>query len=218
MCIAVHPDDETLGCGGTILKHIAAKDKVSWLIVTDMKNELGFSENTMAKREVEIRKVKSFYKFCEVTRLGLPTTCLDMIGQRKLVGAIFDAVSKFQPEVLYLPFYGDAQSDHRMVFEASISCLKSFRCPSVKKALMMETPSETDYCFPSEKCFSPNYYVDITDTFEGKLRAMKIYESEYGIAPFPRSKEILRAFATLRGSFIGRQYAEAFVILKDVWI
>jgi len=105
-------------------------------------------------------------------------------------------------------------SDHRKIFEAAYSCTKSFRYPFIKKIYMIETLSETEFA-PSTK-EDPNVFVDISKYMDKKIEIMKVFESEIGVHPFPRSERNLRALGTLRGATAGCEYAESFVLLKEI--
>ena len=213
LIIAVHPDDETLGCGGTLLKHKANGDEIHWLICTTIDKE----HNYYKKREKEIEEVSRFYNFNSVHNLRLKTMQVDNYSISELIGKISKVINEVNPNIIYLPFKGDVHSDHRKIFEASYSCTKSFRYPFVKKIYMIETLSETEFA-PSTKedSFIPNVFVDITNFFEKKIEIIKIFESEISEHPFPRSERNLRALATLRGATSGCEYAESFVLLKEI--
>lgn len=217
LVISPHPDDETLGCGGTILKHIKNSDSVVWVIVTSVFVDHGFSPERVESRGIEIEKVSKTYGFSNTYQLGFPTTCLSEIGERKIIDSLIDVFKKEEPEIIYLPNRSDAHSDHFMVFKAAMACSKSFRTPSLKRILMYECLSETEFAPAlSEKTFVPNYFVDITNFFEHKTDIMKIFSSELGCHPFPRSEKNLEALATLRGAQVGVYYAEAFQLLKYI--
>lgn len=213
LVVAVHPDDETLGCGGTLLRHRASGDEIHWLIVTEAGNDA-----LKLRRAAQIEQVRQAYGFTDIHALGLPTTRLDQLATGQLVGAISKVIEAVAPEIIYLPFAYDIHSDHRIVFEAAYSCTKVFRYPSVRRVLMMETMSETDFspAIPGQ-VFMPNVFVDIGDHLENKLNIARIYEDELGNHPFPRSLEGLRALATVRGAATGCRYAEAFMLLKEIW-
>lgn len=217
LVIAVHPDDETIGCGGTIMKHKAAGDAVHWLIVTSIKEENGFSLSVVEERRREIIAVSSNYRFDGVFELDFPTMRLDTVPLSRLVGSISDIVAQVEPNIVYLPFKGDVHTDHQLAFGASYSCSKSYRYPSIKRVAMMETLSETEFA-PSlkESIFIPNMFVDITDFIDRKIDIMVHYRSEIGQHPFPRSERNIRALATFRGAIAGCEYAESFSILKEI--
>lgn len=213
LVVAVHPDDETLASGGTLLKYKANGDKIFWLICTTMDKKDAYFQI----REKEIEKVSRLYGFDGVYNLGLKTMRIDEYSMTELVGKISKVINEVQPNIIYLPFSGDVHSDHRNIFEASYSCTKSFRYPFIKKIYMMETVSETEFA-PSNPSgsFTPNVFVDINDFMEKKLEIMRTFKSELALHPFPRSERNLRALATLRGATIGCEYAESFMLLKEI--
>ena len=181
LVVAVHPDDETLGCGGTLLRHRATGDETHWLIVTEAGNDA-----LKLRRAAQVEQIRQAYGFTDIHPLNFPTTCLDQLATGELVNAIAGVVAAVTPEVVYLPFAYDIHSDHRIVFEAAYSCTKVFRYPSVRRVLMMETMSETDFspAMPGQ-FFIPNVFVDIEDYLEKKLNIARIYEDEMGNHPLP---------------------------------
>jgi LmbE family N-acetylglucosaminyl deacetylase len=215
LCVAPHPDDETLGCGGTLLKHKAAGDKIHWVIATTIEGG-SYSESLQKKRRAEIAKVTKLYGFKSVTELGFQTTKLDEVPEGEFVarmGAAFKAVS---PEIVYLPFAGDAHGDHKAVFAAAAACTKWFRYPSLRRVLAYETLSETDFALdPQDEAFRPNVFVDISKQLAKKLAILKTYSGELGKFPFPRSEKAVRAAAQVRGSAAGFTAAEAFMLLRE---
>ena len=217
LVVATHPDDETLGCGGVLLKHKANGDEIHWLIATEIKESEGSNEDTIEKRNNEIKKIGDFYSFDSVSKLGLITTKVDKYGTSELITKISSIFNKVKPDTIYLPFKSDVHSDHKHIFDAAYSCTKSFRYPFIKKIYMMETLSETEFSLSTKKdSFVPNVFVDISDYMDRKIEAMKIYESEIGEHPFPRSEKNIRALATYRGATTGCDYAESFMLLKEI--
>jgi LmbE family N-acetylglucosaminyl deacetylase len=215
--ISAHPDDETLGAGGTILKHKKNGDEVYWLIVTDVFETEGFSNERVLSRKKEIENVSKLYSFNNVFNLGYPTMKLDDTILFELVNKISLIFQELQPETIYVMNRSDAHSDHRIVFDAVMSCTKSFRYPYVKKVFMYECLSETEFApILPERVFQPNYFVDISDFLNKKIEIMKIFDSELGEHPFPRSIKNIEALATFRGATIGVNYAEAFQMIKYI--
>jgi len=213
LILAVHPDDETLGCGGTLLKHKAKNDEVHLLICTSInKSDINFSI-----REKEIKQVSKLYNFDSTHNLRLKTMQVDRYPLSELIDKISSIIDKVKPNIIYLPFKSDVHSDHRIIFEAAYSCTKSFRYPFIKKIYMMETLSETEFA-PStiENSFFPNVFIDITKYIDKKIQIMRLYRSEIKKHPFPRSEKNIRALATFRGSTCGFEYAESFILLKEI--
>lgn len=216
LVIAPHPDDETLGCGGTILKHKSQSDEVNWMIVTKAYSEDGWSEKLISDRENEIKMVYDMYGFNNLYRLNYPTTRLDTIPFSEMIKSLNKNIHDFKPQIVYLPNFSDIHSDHQIVFKAAWSVLKSFRSPFIERILMYEAISETEYMAPlSGNAFQPNFFSDITDFFDSKMEIMRIYKSELMLENLPRTIEVIEAQARYRGSRIGVRYAEAFSILFE---
>lgn len=215
--VSAHPDDEIIGAGGTLLKHKAMGDNIYWLITTNMFVDQGFSVERVASRQVEIDKIAAELTVKKVYKLKYPTMSLSSSSILTMVPEISKIFSEVEPEIIYCLNRSDAHSDHRVTFDAIMACTKSFRYPYIKKVLMYECISETEFApqLP-ERVFIPNYYVDISEYLEAKLEIMKIYESEIGEHPFPRSLRNMEALAVFRGASVGVKYAEAFQLVKYI--
>lgn len=217
LVVAVHPDDETLGCGGALQRHKDSGDEIHWLICTSIKEEDGFSLEKIKQRNDEINTVSNMYDFDSVNSLELSTMKVDQYGVKIIVDSISDILIKIQPNIIYLPFKGDVHSDHKAISSAVYSCTKSFRHPYIKKIYMMETLSETEFSLSlSGDSFIPNVFVDITNYMDKKIDILKVYEGEVGQHPFPRSEDNVRALATCRGATSGCVYAESFMLIKEI--
>lgn len=216
--IAPHPDDETLGCGGTILKHKAAGDKVYWLIITSISEENRSAREAIVRRQDEIEMVSAGYNFDNVFQLNLPTTKLDTIPRNRLIELVSGVIHDLKPDTVYMPSRNDVHSDHTITFDVVMSSTKTFRCPFIKKILAYEVLSETEFSMPLQNgTFAPNNFSDISNYLDKKIAIMKMYRSEMGEHPFPRSIENIKALATFRGATAGINYAEAFMVLKEIW-
>lgn len=215
--ISAHPDDETLGAGGTILKHKANGDEIYWIIITEASEKQGFSEERILSRNREIKIVADKFGIKKIFKLGYLSMSLSSQTLIEMVPKISAIFSEIEPEIIYSLNRSDAHSDHRVTFDAVVACTKSFRYPYIKKVLMYECISETEFA-PAlpEKVFIPNYYVDITDYMAEKLEIMKIYDSELGAHPFPRSLKNIKALAIYRGASVGVEFAEAFQLIKYI--
>ena len=182
-----------------------------------MKTEYGFSENQIKKRQDEINRIAEFYNFDGVFSLEFPPANLENIPKATLIQKAAEVIDSVQITEIFLPFFGDAHSDHKIVFESFFSACKSFRRPSVKRVLCYETLSETN--FGIRHCgrdFVPNVYENISNSFAKKMEALDIYEGEFLEHPFPRSKISVKALAQLRGSECRSQFAEAFFLVKEI--
>lgn len=218
LVVAPHPDDELLGCGGTLLRRKAEGWTVAWLVMTAITAEAGWSHEQIERRAIEIEQVARGLQITpeHIFKLGFPTAQLDRISMSSLVARISEVFKIFQPDEVLLPHPSDAHSDHRITFEAASACTKWFRNPSVKRVMAYETPSETDFGIdPRGIGFSANLFVDISTFVERKIELMSIYKSEMGVYPFPRSEESLRSLASVRGTQSGFDFAEGFMLLLD---
>jgi len=213
LIIAPHPDDEVLGCGGTIVKHVNRGDEVYLCIVT--KGYIpDWSEEFLKNRPKEIEKANKILGIKKTYFLDYPTVKLDTIPQKELNEAISKVVNEVKPDILYIPHKGDLNKDHRLVFESSLVATRPAN-HKVKKILSYETLSESEWGQPIE-VFIPNVYVDISETLGKKIEAMKAYGSELKQYPHPRSLEIIEALAKKRGSEVGVKFAEAFILIKEI--
>lgn len=215
--ISAHPDDEVLGAGGTLLKHKSKGDKIFWIITTNIFESQGFSAERVHSRQIEIDKVAEAFGIQKVFKMTYPTMSLSSSSLITMVPEISTIFQEIKPEIIYCLNRSDAHSDHRITFDAVMACTKSFRYPYIKQVYMYECISETEFA-PAlfEKVFIPNHFVDISEFMESKLEIMKIYESEIGEHPFPRSLDNMRALATFRGASVGVHYAEAFQLIKSI--
>lgn len=214
LVVAPHPDDESLGCGGTLLRHAAEGDRIHWLIVTTMGPD-GYTARQRRRRAVEIRRVARLYGFRSVSQLGFPATTLDAIPRAALVKAMAAAFEKVAPHTVYVPHHGDVHTDHRVAAEAVAACVKWFRQGSVTRVLAYETLSETDFSL-DPAAFAPDVFIDVSATLARKLRILEVYAGELGRFPFPRSAEAVRALAAARGAAAGCRAAEAFMLLREI--
>lgn len=215
LIIAPHPDDETLGCGGTILKHKSKKDKIYWVCVTSMKYGKSWSKIDIKRRDNEINKVIKEYQFDGFYSLNLPPKELDQIKLTEIIGPLSKIINTIKPNILYAPFFADAHSDHQIIGNIYNALGKWFRYPYLKKIICYETISETDFNITSNIAFKPNKFIDISKFMKKKINIMKIYRSELGKHPFPRSEQTIKSLGTIRGSQSGFKFAEAFMLILD---
>lgn len=217
LVISPHPDDETLGAGGTILKLKEENNSIYWLIITGMHEKLGFSKEEILNRQKEIEKVGEMYRLEDILNLNFSSTRLDTIPIGDLISKISAYIYKIKPEIIFVNNRSDIHTDHKITFQAVVSATKPFRTSFIKKILMYETISETDILTSlTENAFLPNIFVDISDYIEKKLEIMSIYKSEIMEYPLSRSLDGIKALARVRGSQIGVEYAEAFMLVREI--
>jgi LmbE family N-acetylglucosaminyl deacetylase len=179
--------------------------------------EDGWTAERIESRREEINQVSEMYGFTATHCLDFPSTRLDTIVMKDLIAEISKIIQEVEPNLIYVPNRSDIHTDHQVAFKAIMSSTKTFRCSFIKKVLMCECPSETEFspALPVD-AFIPNVFVDITGFLEKKIKIMKMYRDEMGIFPFPRSEENIRALARNRGTVVGAETAEAFVLLREV--
>ena len=155
------------------------------------------------------------YNFDSVIQLEITETEIDLVPDAVVIKRISDAIHFIKPDIILLPNRTDVHSDHRIIFNLAYSCTKNFRSPFVKKLLMYETLSETEFS-PSvdSSAFIPNTFIDVTPFLGRKIEIMKMYSSEI-TQPRPRNAPVIEALARYRGSRIGVEFAEAFVLLYE---
>jgi LmbE family N-acetylglucosaminyl deacetylase len=214
LAMSAHPDDESFGCGGSLLRWKAEGHTIHWAVVTTAEGA-EYPQETVATLGRQIASVKSAYGFESTHFLGFATARLDIYPLTEIMeklGGIFDTV---KPTDILVPYPNDAHTDHRVTFDAAWACAKWFRCPSVRRILAYETLSETDFA-PETRgaAFTPNLFVEISGQLEDKCRIIAEYETELGPHPFPRNLERVRALASLRGGQAGFEAAEAFMLLR----
>ncbi|MBP3754181.1 MAG: PIG-L family deacetylase [Lachnospiraceae bacterium] len=214
LVISPHPDDETLGAGGTLLKMKDSGHKIYWLNVTNMKPEYGYSDERVKERNREILLVNEAYDFSGFYNFEMKPAGMEQYETGELVSKFKSVLEEVKPELLFLPFGFDVHSDHRVIFDSVYSCIKSFRAPYLKTVLCMEIISETDHAFRMNS-FSPNVFVDISDYIEKKIDIMKIYKSEINQPPFPRNEQAIRGLASYRGATAYHKCSEAFYLIRS---
>ena len=213
LVIAAHPDDEVMGAGGTIVKHVQHGDELCLCIVTkayapDWSEEVIKEKRKEAITASKILNIKKTY-FCD-----LPTVMLDTIPQKSLNEHISNVVKEVQPDVVYTTNRSDLHIDHRLVFEATMVAVRPVSNTSVRRVLSYETPASTSPF--AERAFLPNVYVDISNTLKFKINAMSVYKTELKEYPHPRSLEAISIYAKKRGLEIGVDAAEAFELIREI--
>ena len=222
MVIAAHPDDEILGCGGTIKKFILKGYKVRTLIMTrgissrylkstKTTSKLQSKLNTMsilANKAIGVKDVKYF---------DLPDNQFDKNSLLSLVKIIEKEINLFKPKKIFTHFYNDLNIDHQYTSKAVLTAARPQGQDSVDEVLFFEINSSTDYQINSDGLqFKPNFFVDISKTIKFKKKALDFYKSEMRKYPHSRSiKAILNRNISL-GNSMGLEYCEAFQIARII--
>lgn len=218
LVIAPHPDDEVLGCGGTIKKCSEKGDEVFLCIVTKAYIP-DWPEDFIEEREREIKSSSEILKIKKTFFLGFPTVKIDTVPQKQLNDSISKVIVEVDPETVFIPFSGDINKDHKLVSESALVALRPKPGSSVKKVFCYEVLSETEWSKPlgkTEGVFVANCYEDISDYLEDKLKAMRCYKSELKEFPHPRSLEGIKILSQKRGMEIGVKNAEAFMLIREI--
>jgi LmbE family N-acetylglucosaminyl deacetylase len=212
LVITPHPMDETLGVGGTILKHGANGDELHWLILTKPE-ESKWGKDKIEKNTKEVSKIAEMYKFQSFRRLNFVQDSLNEDILKELVELLKGTFELIKPDTIYLPFGCTLDNDYNIAFTASLKAIQSFKA-KIQKILCYEVISYLNF---NSKTFNPNVYTDISEFIDKKLEVMNLYEEEVQGYPLPKSTESVRSLAKVRGASIGTEYAEAFVLIKEIW-
>jgi len=213
LVICAHPDDETLGLGGTLSLNAEKGHVCNVIFFTDGQ----FGRNT-TKKGIEERKSNA-KKACrtlgidKVEFLNYKDQTLDAIPIVELSCKIENYIKKWKPEIIFTHFEGDINQDHRRLFEATMIATRPTPKSKIKQIICYETPSSTDWGFSQ---FNPNYFVDITSSINKKISAIKKYGNEIKKFPHPRSIKAIKNRATYWGSSVGLSYAEPFHIIRKI--
>lgn len=216
LVIAPHPDDEVLGCGGTIARLADSGQEVHVAIVT-RGYEPAFSAEGVEQVRGELAEAHKILGVAQCHFLDLPAAALDTLPGADINAAIGKLVQTISPDTLFLPFLGDVHRDHQLVFNAGLVAARP-RGPDVPRRIYAyETLSETNWAAPGiSETFAPNVFFDVSETIERKLNAFARFESQ--VKPFPdeRSLKTIEALATVRGSTVYVASAEAFVLIREI--
>ena len=186
------------------------------MIVTRMSVNSGYSKKEIVLRNKEIDQVNKKYKFKSKIQLQFDATKLDAYSFSLVVKKLSNQIELIKPCTIYLPFHNDVHSDHRITFEATLSCTKQFRKNYLNSIRSYETLSETEFNLNTSSVFKPNLFINIERFMKEKIQISRLYKSEFHSHPFPRSQKGMEALATYRGAMSNFKYAEAFMILKEV--
>ncbi len=216
LVVSAHPDDEVLGLGGTLARHVQQNHVVYPAIFADG-SQVRYSEE-----EREDLKGACVASCAELGAqppefLGFPDQKLDTYSQIDLTKAIENLIIKYHCEVVYTHHFGDINRDHQLLHEATLVATRPKPGGIVKRVLSYSVPSSTEWApFLSDRSFLPNWFVDISTTLRQKLRALTHYSSEIPPYPHPRSLEAVENQAKFWGSSVGFEYAEPFMLMRNL--
>ena len=219
LIICAHPDDEVIGCGGT-LSLLSKSAKINLLVFTNGEGSRNFLNKKKLKKKVEDR-VKMLKKSCKILgiqnfhQLDFADNELDNYSLLELIKAVEKYVKLYKPDTIFTHFKDDLNIDHKRIFEATFTATRPFKNTFIKNLLSFEITSSTELA-TSKETFNPNFFVDIKDKIKTKERALKIYKSQFGKEIGLLSIENILNLAKYRGSYIGSKYAEAFEVVRMI--
>lgn len=221
LVVAAHPDDELLGVGGTIRKLANEGAECHAVIIgegitsrAEKRADADFNELKELQMDARAAAKKVGYQsidFCE-----LPDNRLDSMDLLDVIKVVSKYVELYKPDTIFTHHHGDLNIDHRIVCEAVLTACRPVGDYCVERIYSYETASSTEWNYTYGEPFTPTVFFDVTDTVESKIEGMSCYRSESAEYPHPRSAKALRALASYRGSNVGVEMAEAFMVLRDV--
>jgi LmbE family N-acetylglucosaminyl deacetylase len=216
LVVAPHPDDEILGCGGTIARLASAGHAVHVAIATRGAPPRYRQEEVEQVRR-EAADAHALLGVAQTHWLDHPAAELDRVPHAELNASMGALIATVQPDTLFLPFVGDIHLDHQLIFRSALVAARPNGWNAPTRLYAYETLSETNWSAPYvEPGFAPNVFIDIAETLERKLDAFACYRSQCRAFPNERSPEALRALAMLRGATVHRRAAEAFLLIREI--
>lgn len=220
LVVAAHPDDEVLGCGGTIARHSEAGDEVHTLFLADGVAARGASgaalEAEKAQRAEAAARAARVLDSQPPRFLGLPDNRLDSVPLLDVVQGIESAIAEIDPVVVYTHHGGDLNIDHEIAHRATVTACRPLPDARVRALYAFEIVSSTEWCGAAARAFLPDRFVGIDATLERKIEALGCYAAEMRPAPHARSVDNVRALAAFRGASAGLPTAEAFMTIREV--
>jgi LmbE family N-acetylglucosaminyl deacetylase len=217
LIVAAHTDDEALGCGGTIARHVAEGDIVYAVFMADgVTSRAQAGQDDLGNRNAAAEDARKILGISENFYLRLPDNRLDSLPLIEVIQHLEPIISKLQPNIIYTHHHGDLNVDHRITHQAVLTACRPMPGSSVQAIYAFEVMSSTEWATPTAEPFVPNHYVDISNQLETKLDALRAYRLEMRDAPHSRSIEHLVHLAHHRGHTMGLISAEAFIVVRTV--
>lgn len=219
LVLAAHPDDEVLGCGGTIARHVAAGDHVHVAILAQGLYSRGEpTADEVAGLHEAAERANKILGVQSLSLLDYPDNSMDTVARLAVTQTIEQLLAEHRPRVVYSHWIGDVNIDHRRIHEAVVAACRPQPGHPAETLLYFEVASSTEWQTPgSAPAFQPNWFVDISATLDAKLAALAVYRAELRDWPHPRSVRGVEHLAHWRGSTIGCEAAEAFVLGRHIW-
>ena len=217
LVVAAHADDEALGCGGTIARHVEEGDAVHLVLMADgVNSRRETSETDFARRIEASKRAQSILGISSSQSLELPDNQMDSAPLLEIVQKLEPILEEIQPSVVYTHHYGDLNIDHRLTHVAVMTVCRPVPGSSVREIYGFEVLSSTEWATQQGSPFLPNYFVDITQQLQTKLYALEAYAEEMRKTPHSRSMAHVEVLAHHRGYGVGVDAAEAFEVYKII--
>lgn len=217
LVVAAHTDDEALGCGGTIAKHVAAGDAVYALFMSDgVASRSDVSGSEIKRRRDAANAAALILGLCDSIQLAFPDNRMDSVPLLDIVQALEAVLRKVRPEIVYTHHAGDLNVDHQITHQAVLTACRPMPGASVREIYAFEVLSSTEWASPRYEPFLPSVYVDISEFIGVKLRALEVYALEMRSVPHSRSIEHVRCLGEHRGNSVGVVAAEAFEAIRII--
>lgn len=217
LVVAAHPDDEALGCGGTIARLTEQGSEVHLLFVADGVGARDATDHELANRHEMAERAAVVMGARPPQFLDFPDNRLDSVDLLDIVQAVEDCAHTVQPDLVLTHSQSDLNIDHRICSQAVLTAFRPMPGQSVRSILAFEVPSSTEWNFsPASVVFEPNMFVDISTYIETKFEALREYKVEMRTFPHARSMEAVEALARWRGATCGVTAAEAFTLLRAI--
>ena len=216
LIVAAHPDDEVLGCGGTIARHVAEGDVVHVVFMADgVSSRNGEFQQALSERQLAQNKAIKILGIHSSFSLGFPDNRLDSVAMLDIVQPLEKLINDIRPDTVYTHHHGDLNVDHRLTCQAVLTACRPQPSCSVREILTFEVMSSTEWAGISQPAFEPNVFVDISEYWVQKMKALEAYHLEMRKVPHSRSMENLKALAIYRGHSVGFLAAEAFITIRS---
>ncbi len=221
--VAAHPDDEVLGCGGAIARHVDCGDEVHVLIAAEgatsrqLQRDRNQVSDELSALSVAAQKAGKILGAFNVELLDLPDNRLDTLDRLDIVKLIESRLDTLRPSVVYVHHAGDVNIDHRRLHESVVTACRPVPGSPVRCLLSFEVASSSEWQPPgSAPLFQPNWFVDISNQWERKLEALNVYATEMRPWPHARSISAVEYLCRWRGAQVGVNYAESFSLLRTI--
>lgn len=218
LVVAAHTDDEALGCGGTIARHVTEGDKVYAVFMADgVSSRTASDQADFARRMQAAENARVILGIEWNFYLGLPDNRMDSIPLIDVVQKLEPIIDKVRPNIVYTHHHGDLNVDHRITHQAVMTACRPLPGSSVGAIYAFEVMSSTEWATPTAEPFLPNYFVDISAHLTTKNDALDAYRAEMRKSPHSRSMQHLSSLVSHRGQSVGVLAAEAFVSIRVVY-